>query len=217
MNELKKKNEHLKTFYNTDVIGNFKTELAKLGYISISSLLLTKTDRENLINEARKGHDNLGLNSNYPFVVSVSKKFYKEYTVKNTKLQGLLDIKIKSQDSKFIDELLDFLNEKNEVDFEIISYVGEKPSLTKKEKVNFLRSNVLDVKFSSRTTNCLQSAELEYVYQIYEFRFELYKIRNFGRNRLNEIREEFSKKGIDFYDIPKDLLEAAKRPFKKSE
>lgn len=211
-------NETLMKLYNTDIVGNFRTELVALGYITIKSLGLEKEEVRKIIKEAKIGYNNLALSPFYPHVICISELFYRRYLICCAKNLSLLDVNITSRDSAFIESFMNFLEDKGHSKFEISLITKfERPNVSMAEKITFLRSETRNAGFGTRATNCLLSSELNSVFEIYEYQSGLLKIRNFGDTSLRDIRNKFAENGLNLNFIHEDLIKAAKRPFKTNE
>ena len=200
-----------KTLYNTEIIGSYK-KLEDKGYIYTGKLKLSRTGRKNMIEEARKKNNNLALQNSLPIKVFVKKDFYWAYAKYNAEKPALLEIKIKSEDSTFIDKLQALLARSEKTEFTIISSVNA-GNISAEDKILFLSSDLISTDFDVRILNCLMSRGIGYVFEIFEIiehKDDLLKIQNFGKKSLKNLKEEFKKKGLNFNNVPKKLLESAK-------
>ena len=121
----------------------------------------------------------------------------------------LLDIKIKSENPVFIENLMNLLEQSEKTEFVVTASVSARV-ISAEDKFRFLSSGLFSTDFDARTLNCLMSDDIEYVFEIVERKESLLKIRNFGKVTLRNLEEEFKKKGLDFNNVPKKLLESAK-------
>jgi|GEM_PF-1946274 len=202
-------NENIMRFYNTDVVGSYKFKLSGLDYVSIAKLFLTQSEQKQLIELARKGHNNLALSDAEPMAICVKKSFYNEYIVKNAADQNYLNIKIKSDDPDFISNLMKFLAKNKNVDFAIILSSESKEDDLFREQLDFLCSNIVNAGFKTRTTNCLVPLNIQYVFRIAEYGNQLFKVKDFGEVSMEDVKFVFGKKGLNFFKIPKDIIAAA--------
>ncbi len=86
-----------------------------------------------------------------------------------------------------------------------ISKEGENPLVSQVEgevplwdKIESLKKPVEELSLSVRAMNCLESAEIKYVYELVQKdEKELRSIKNFGNKTLNEIKEKLEELGLD--------------------
>ena len=70
-----------------------------------------------------------------------------------------------------------------------------------KEGYEFLMKEVEDAYFSVRTVNCLKNDNVNYVWQIFgKTEAELFRMPNFGRKSLNELKEVFAAHKFNLHD-----------------
>lgn len=204
------RNETLMKLYNTDVVGSYRFKLQNLGYIYISKLLLTRSERTYLIDIARQGRNNLALTSSREIGLCIKKSFYNAFVLKNSIYQGNLDIKIMSDDPEFISKLARFLARNENVDYVIsVSAVTGQEHLNQNH-IEFLSSPISMIAFSTRSINCLASLNIQYVYQIIEYGKQLLKVVNFGETTLDNIKGVFKNAKLNFNCVPKDLIAIAR-------
>jgi DNA-directed RNA polymerase subunit alpha len=91
------------------------------------------------------------------------------------------------------DQLAVFLNFKDE-DIVVESH---KPSSTTTPTNEFLLKPVSELELSVRSANCLQNANIKYIYELVsKTEGEMLRTKNFGRKSLNEIKEILSAMGL---------------------
>ena len=62
---------------------------------------------------------------------------------------------------------------------------------------NFLLKPVSELELSVRSANCLQNANIKYIYELVsKTEGEMLRTKNFGRKSLNEIKEILSQMGL---------------------
>ena len=90
------------------------------------------------------------------------------------------------------DQLSVFLNFEEEREPVVESQAEEKPEFNP----NLLRS-VEELELSVRSANCLQNADIRYIYELVQkTEAEMLKTKNFGRKSLNEIKEILTEMGL---------------------
>lgn len=203
-------NEKLKEYYNTDVVGSYKFKLLGMGYVSITKMLLTKSEKKHLIDTARKGRNNLALSNGNPVGICVRQDFYNKFVLENAADQISLDIKIISDNAEFITKLMKFLAKNNNVDFAIVLNTNSEYSRLDKNKIEFLCSTISDINFDSRVSNCLKSHNIQYVFQILEYGKSLLNLANFGEGSMSNVKFVFKQKGLNFNMVPQEFITYAK-------
>jgi len=92
------------------------------------------------------------------------------------------------------DQLSVFLNFEDE---EEISRLETKPIQTSTPINNFLLKPVSELELSVRSANCLQNANIKYIYELVsKTEGEMLRTKNFGRKSLNEIKEILTTMGL---------------------
>lgn len=90
------------------------------------------------------------------------------------------------------DQLTVFLNFEEETEAVVIPQEDSKPQFN----ANLYRS-VDELELSVRSANCLQNANIRYIYELVQrSEAEMLKTKNFGRKSLNEIKEILSSMGL---------------------
>jgi DNA-directed RNA polymerase subunit alpha len=92
------------------------------------------------------------------------------------------------------DQLAVFLNFEDE---EEIARMETKPQQTQSNANNALLKPVSELELSVRSANCLQNANIKYIYELVsKTEGEMLRTKNFGRKSLNEIKEILSQMGL---------------------
>lgn len=92
------------------------------------------------------------------------------------------------------DQLAIFLNFEDE---EEIARLESKPKQTSTPTNNFLLKPVSELELSVRSANCLQNANIKYIYELVsKTEGEMLRTKNFGRKSLNEIKEILTVMGL---------------------
>ena len=92
------------------------------------------------------------------------------------------------------DQLAVFLNFEDE---EEITRIESKPVPTTSSINNFLLKPVSELELSVRSANCLQNANIKYIYELVsKTEGEMLRTKNFGRKSLNEIKEILTTMGL---------------------
>ncbi|MCP4912638.1 MAG: DNA-directed RNA polymerase subunit alpha [Oligoflexia bacterium] len=92
------------------------------------------------------------------------------------------------------DQLTVFLNFEDE---EEVVRMESKPAQTQSPTNNFLLKPVSELELSVRSANCLQNANIKYIYELVsKTEGEMLRTKNFGRKSLNEIKEILSQMGL---------------------
>ncbi len=92
------------------------------------------------------------------------------------------------------DQLTVFLNFEDE---EEISRLETKPKQTQSNANNALLKPVSELELSVRSANCLQNANIKYIYELVsKTEGEMLRTKNFGRKSLNEIKEILTQMGL---------------------
>lgn len=92
------------------------------------------------------------------------------------------------------DQLAVFLNFEDE---EEIARMETKPQATQSNANNALLKPVSELELSVRSANCLQNANIKYIYELVsKTEGEMLRTKNFGRKSLNEIKEILSQMGL---------------------
>ena len=92
------------------------------------------------------------------------------------------------------DQLVVFLNFKDKDDF---SRVDSKSSPNKMNANSILMKLVSELELSVRSANCLQNANIKYIYELVsKTEGEMLRTKNFGRKSLNEIKEILAQMGL---------------------
>lgn len=92
------------------------------------------------------------------------------------------------------DQLAVFLNFEDE---EEITRLESKPKQAQSSANNALLKPVSELELSVRSANCLQNANIKYIYELVsKTEGEMLRTKNFGRKSLNEIKEILSQMGL---------------------
>ena len=92
------------------------------------------------------------------------------------------------------DQLSVFLNFKDEDE---IAQVESKPQKTSSPTNSALLKPVSELELSVRSANCLQNANIKYIYELVsKTEGEMLRTKNFGRKSLNEIKELLLQMGL---------------------
>ncbi|MDD0854482.1 DNA-directed RNA polymerase subunit alpha [Halobacteriovorax sp. GB3] len=92
------------------------------------------------------------------------------------------------------DQLAVFLNFEDE---EEISRIESKPSQVQSATNSALLKPVSELELSVRSANCLQNANIKYIYELVsKTEGEMLRTKNFGRKSLNEIKEILTQMGL---------------------
>jgi DNA-directed RNA polymerase subunit alpha len=92
------------------------------------------------------------------------------------------------------DQLAVFLNFEDENDVAILEQRPTKPTSTANSA---LMRPVSELELSVRSANCLQNANIKYIYELVsKTEGEMLRTKNFGRKSLNEIKELLSQMGL---------------------
>ena len=93
------------------------------------------------------------------------------------------------------DQFTVFLNfEDND---EVVSNVEKSPIQTQTPTNNALLKPVSELELSVRSANCLQNANIKYIYELVsKTEGEMLRTKNFGRKSLNEIKELLTTMGL---------------------
>lgn len=92
------------------------------------------------------------------------------------------------------DQLAVFLNFEDE---EEVQRMETKPTQTAAPTNNFLLKPVSELELSVRSANCLQNANIKYIYELVsKTEGEMLRTKNFGRKSLNEIKELLAQMGL---------------------
>ena len=92
------------------------------------------------------------------------------------------------------DQLVVFLNFKDKDDF---ANLDSKSSTNKINSDSTLMKPVSELELSVRSANCLQNANIKYIYELVsKTEGEMLRTKNFGRKSLNEIKEILSQMGL---------------------
>jgi DNA-directed RNA polymerase subunit alpha len=107
------------------------------------------------------------------------------------------------------DQLAVFLNFEDE---EEIARMESKPAQAQSPQNNALLKPVSELELSVRSANCLQNANIKYIYELVsKTEGEMLRTKNFGRKSLNEIKEILTNMGLGLGmkvdSIMKDLKE----------
>lgn len=93
------------------------------------------------------------------------------------------------------DQFLVFLNFKDEE--EITKVEVAKPKKAQSESNSALLKPVSELELSVRSANCLQNANIKYIYELVsKTEGEMLRTKNFGRKSLNEIKEILTNMGL---------------------
>lgn len=92
------------------------------------------------------------------------------------------------------DQLTVFLNFEDE---EEIARIEQKPQQPQSNANSALLKPVSELELSVRSANCLQNANIKYIYELVsKTEGEMLRTKNFGRKSLNEIKEILSQMGL---------------------
>ncbi len=92
------------------------------------------------------------------------------------------------------DQLAVFLNFEDE---EEVARMESKPQQTQSTTNNALLKPVSELELSVRSANCLQNANIKYIYELVsKTEGEMLRTKNFGRKSLNEIKEILAQMGL---------------------
>jgi len=92
------------------------------------------------------------------------------------------------------DQLSVFLNFEDE---EEVARIESKPQITAAPTNNALLKPVSELELSVRSANCLQNANIKYIYELVsKTEGEMLRTKNFGRKSLNEIKEILTAMGL---------------------
>lgn len=92
------------------------------------------------------------------------------------------------------DQLSVFLNFEDE---EEVARIESKPVVTQAPTNNALLKPVSELELSVRSANCLQNANIKYIYELVsKTEGEMLRTKNFGRKSLNEIKEILTAMGL---------------------
>ena len=92
------------------------------------------------------------------------------------------------------DQLSVFLNFEDEDE---IARIEQKPQQTQTPANSALLKPVSELELSVRSANCLQNANIKYIYELVsKTEGEMLRTKNFGRKSLNEIKEILSQMGL---------------------
>lgn len=92
------------------------------------------------------------------------------------------------------DQLAVFLNFEDE---EVVTRMEQKPQQAGAATNSFLLKPVSELELSVRSANCLQNANIKYIYELVsKTEGEMLRTKNFGRKSLNEIKEILSSMGL---------------------
>lgn len=96
------------------------------------------------------------------------------------------------------DQLTVFLNFEDEDEVVRTETVGAaQPKASSSPTNNFLLKPVSELELSVRSANCLQNANIKYIYELVsKTEGEMLRTKNFGRKSLNEIKEILSQMGL---------------------
>lgn len=93
------------------------------------------------------------------------------------------------------DQLSVFLNFEDEE--EVVRVDSAKPQAQTSNSNNALLKPVSELELSVRSANCLQNANIKYIYELVsKTEGEMLRTKNFGRKSLNEIKEILSQMGL---------------------
>lgn len=93
------------------------------------------------------------------------------------------------------DQLAVFLNFEDEE--EIVKVDNSKPSSSQPAANSALLKPVSELELSVRSANCLQNANIKYIYELVsKTEGEMLRTKNFGRKSLNEIKEILTNMGL---------------------
>lgn len=94
------------------------------------------------------------------------------------------------------DQLSVFLNFEDEDETVRVETTHQAPSQSSPSN-NFLLKPVSELELSVRSANCLQNANIKYIYELVsKTEGEMLRTKNFGRKSLNEIKEILSQMGL---------------------
>ncbi|MCK5073330.1 MAG: DNA-directed RNA polymerase subunit alpha [Bacteriovoracaceae bacterium] len=92
------------------------------------------------------------------------------------------------------DQLIVFMNFEDE---EEIARLESKPQQTQTHANSALLKSVSELELSVRSANCLQNANIKYIYELVsKTEGEMLRTKNFGRKSLNEIKEILQQMGL---------------------
>ncbi|OFZ47221.1 MAG: DNA-directed RNA polymerase subunit alpha [Bdellovibrionales bacterium RIFOXYD1_FULL_36_51] len=92
------------------------------------------------------------------------------------------------------DQLVVFMNFEDE---EELARMESKPKQTQSPTNNALLKPVSELELSVRSANCLQNANIKYIYELVsKTEGEMLRTKNFGRKSLNEIKEILTNMGL---------------------
>lgn len=95
------------------------------------------------------------------------------------------------------DQLAVFLNFEDEEEVVRTSTGEAKPAQTQSPTNNFLLKPVSELELSVRSANCLQNANIKFIYELVsKTEGEMLRTKNFGRKSLNEIKEILTQMGL---------------------
>lgn len=93
------------------------------------------------------------------------------------------------------DQLVVFLNFEDKD--EVVLVESSKPQQEQSQDNNALLKPVSELELSVRSANCLQNANIKYIYELVsKTEGEMLRTKNFGRKSLNEIKEILSQMGL---------------------
>ena len=79
----------------------------------------------------------------------------------------------------------------------MVAPVEKAPSQTQTPTNNALLKPVSELELSVRSANCLQNANIKYIYELVsKTEGEMLRTKNFGRKSLNEIKELLTTMGL---------------------
>ena len=92
------------------------------------------------------------------------------------------------------DQLIVFMNFEDQ---EEIARLESKPQQTQTHANSALLKSVSELELSVRSANCLQNANIKYIYELVsKTEGEMLRTKNFGRKSLNEIKEILQQMGL---------------------
>ncbi len=107
--------------------------------------------------------------------------------------------------SQFAKELIKYL-QKGKVKFEVIPATD----IPEADKIKFLSARITSRILTERIANILIGVDFEYIFQIAAVKEEWFrKIRNFGEISVDDLRVSFAENGLEFGNVPHDLLDKA--------
>lgn len=93
------------------------------------------------------------------------------------------------------DQLVVFLNFEDEE--QVVKHETNKPVQAVSSTNSFLLKPVSELELSVRSANCLQNANIKYIYELVsKTEGEMLRTKNFGRKSLNEIKEILTQMGL---------------------